>query len=63
MFCIGDVVLYGDYIGVVTNADKLTLALNTGETISPCSDAEISLLASYKEVVDRLERSVLDANR
>ena len=64
MYEVGDVVLCGTEVGVVTRVNTNTVTCST----SSASDSsfhikECNLVAGYASVLEQFERSILGANR
>ena len=59
MFEVGDLVLYGENICVVTQEDPIILAANTGVDIKDADPNSIKPVLKYNQVLDQMERSLL----
>lgn len=59
MFEVGDLVLYGENICVVTQEEPIVLAANTGVDIKGVDSKDITPVLKYNQVLDQMERSLL----
>lgn len=59
MFEVGDLVLYGENICVVTQEEPIVLAANTGVDIKGIDSKDITPVLKYNQVLDQMERSLL----
>lgn len=59
MFEVGDLVLYGENICVVTQEEPIVLAANTGVDIKGIDSKDITPVVKYNQVLDQMERSLL----
>lgn len=59
MFEVGDLVLYGENICVVTQEEPIVLAANTGVDIKGIDSKDITPVLKYNQVLDPMERSLL----
>lgn len=54
---IGDLVNYRNYVAVVNGVKPLSLALNTGQTIT-CQESEVVLLMSRSQILEVFEDNI-----
>lgn len=59
MFEVGDLVLYGENICVVTQEEPIVLAANTGVDLKGIDSKDITTVLKYNQVLDQMERSLL----
>lgn len=59
MFEVGDIVLHDTNICTVVAENPIVLAANDGTTKTNIKEADLSLVASYKDVLAAFTRSLL----
>lgn len=59
MFEVGDIVLHDTNICTVVAVNPIVLAANDGTTKTNIKEADLSLVASYKDVLAAFTRSLL----